>query len=204
MNFDEKKKRRFEFLRKLYDMSDGISLNIVTKDLANACAMDYGTEASQIGLYLNNEGLVSWISFDIIYITHKGIKVVEDAIEKPDEPTDYFPPINYFIKVEKMHNSQIMQGSTGINQIFNLTENSSTELKKFIELFEQRISELPFKSEEDKSEAVAEVQTIKTQLTSPRPKVLIIQESIRSVTNILEGFTGSMLATMLIEYLKRQ
>lgn len=202
MNFDEKKKKRFEFLRKLYDMSNGMSIDIVTQDLANALEIDYGTEASHIGIYLKNEDLVSWTSFKRIYITHKGIKAVEEAIDKPNEPTDYFPPINFII-VDQMHNSQIMQGSTGSNQTFNLTENKSSELKQFVELFEQRISELRFKSEEDKNQAVAEVQTIKTQLDSPRPKSLIIQESVQSVTNILEGFTGSMLATMLIEYLKR-
>lgn len=202
MELEEKKKKRFEFLGILYELSNADSIDISTEQITRKVGIDYdGIEASQIARYLKNEGLIDYISFTTIHITHKGIKVVEEALAKPNEPTEYFPPVINFIKINKMLNSQILQGSTGSNQTFNLTEQNLDSLEKFVQLFEQKFSELPFSSEDDKNEASAEVRTIKTQLTSPRPKEIVIQESRKTLRNILEGMTGSILATELLKYL---
>ena len=60
---------------------------------------------------------------------------------------------------------------------------------------------MQFDSDDDKYEAIAEIQTIKTQLASPRPKEFVIQESRKTLRNIFEGMTGSILATELLRYL---
>lgn len=201
---EEIKINRFNFLKKVYEKKTRGGLQIFE---ASKIAEEIGLEKDEADLiveFLEGEDLLKTHSDggELISITHNGKLKIEEALSKPSEATEYFPPVNVIYNYGEMHNSLIMQGSTGSNQTFNLTENTTAELEKFIELFEQRFTDLPFKSEEDKNEAVAEVQTIKTRLSSPRPKLLIIQESIKSVTNILEGFSGSMLATMLIEYLK--
>lgn len=202
MELEEKKRKRFEFLRIVYELSNADSVDISTEQVTRKIGIDYdGVEASQIARYLKNEGLLDYISFTTIHITHKGIKVVEEALAKPNEPTEFFPPAINFIKVNQMHNSQILQGSTGSNQTFNLTEQNLDSLEKFIQLFEQKFSELPFNSEDDKNEANAEIQTIKTQLDSPRPKEVVIQESRKTLRNVLEGMTGSILASELLKYL---
>ena len=46
--------------------------------------------------------------------------------------------------------------------------------------------------------AQSDIATIETQLSSPRPKVEIIKESLRSVRNIVEGAVGSMAASGII------
>jgi len=44
----------------------------------------------------------------------------------------------------------------------------------------------------------AEVSTVETQLSSPRPNHVILRESLWSIRNILEGCAGSLLASQLI------
>lgn len=203
---EEKKIDRFNFLKKTYEKISRGGLQIFD---AYKIAEEIGlekAEAEMIVDYLEGEGLLKTHSdgWDAISITHYGRVKIEEALSNPNEPTEYFPAANIIYNYGEMHNPQIMQGSTKSTQTFNFSEENIKSLKDFVEIFNEKFSELPFESEDDKNEVIAEVQTIKAQLESPRPKFQIITESVQSVTNILEGFTGSMLATMLIEYLKRQ
>ena len=56
-------------------------------------------------------------------------------------------------------------------------------------------------NQEDAAELEAEVLTIEHQVASPKPKQLIISESLKSARSILEGVTGSVLATGLLTQL---
>ncbi|MGI8494542.1 MAG: hypothetical protein ACR2L1_04410 [Pyrinomonadaceae bacterium] len=202
-NLEEKKRMRFLFLEKIYELkNEGGFQHFKTESISRDINIS-ANDGFMIAEYLEGEGLLQILDGEclIISITHKGIVEVERALSKPDKPTEYFPAVTNYINVEQMHNSQIMQSSTAGNQTFNIIEPSSIDLSKFIELFEQKISELHFKSQEDRNEAIVEVQTIKTQLTFPRPKELVIQESRKTLRNILEGMTGSVLATELLKYL---
>ena len=49
-----------------------------------------------------------------------------------------------------------------------------------------------------KSELKANIRTIETQMTSPKPKVVVVRESLHSIRNILEGDVGSGLAAETI------
>lgn len=201
-NIEEKKKKRFLFLQNLYNRKTEAGLQIEnTEDICKDLGISFA-EGDLIVDYLNDEGLLKSQSDgnQIISITHAGIIEVEEALSKPNQATEHFLPLN-MIYVGEMHNSQIMQGSTGSNQTFNLTEHNLESLEKFIEIIDKRFSELQFNSDDDKYEAIAEIQTIKTQLVSPRPKELVIQESRRTLRNIFEGMTGSVLATELLKYL---
>ncbi len=200
---EEKKKDRFKFLEKMYEKKDTGSLQIFE---AGKISQEIGLQEAEADLiveYLKGESLIKTHDDggSLISITHSGILEVEQAISEPNKPTEHFPPIFNFISIEQMNNSQIQQGSAGSNQTYNLTKHNLDNLKKFTKLFEERFFELQFKSDDDKNEAIAENQTIKTQLTSPRPKELVIQESTRTLRNILEGMGGSILATELLKYL---
>ena len=200
---EEKKRMRFLFLEKIYALKNGGHFQHFKTETISRDIEISPEDGFMIAEYLEGEGLIEILDGEglIISITHKGIVEVERALSKPEEATEYFPPVNNIIIVERMQNSQILQGSTNSNQTFNLTRQNSADLGKFIELFEQRFSELVFNTDDDKKEAIVEVQTIKTQLTSPRPKELVIQESRKTLRNILEGMTGSVLATELLKYL---
>ncbi len=200
---EETKIDRFNFLKKVYERKTRGGLQIFE---ASKIADEIGLERNQADLiveFLEGENLLETHddSGELISIIHYGKLKIEEALSKPDKPTKYFPPVNIIYNYGEMHNSPIMQGSTNGNQTFNLTEQNVTNLGKFIEAFEQKYQELRFNSEDDKNEAIAEVQTIKTQLISPRPKEFVIQESRKTLRNILEGMTGSILATELLKYL---
>jgi hypothetical protein len=49
-----------------------------------------------------------------------------------------------------------------------------------------------------KDELLAEIITVESQTISPRPKQPIITESLKTIRNILEGATGSIIASGLI------
>ncbi len=201
-SLEEKKRLRFLFLEKIYELKTEkhfhhFKTESICRDININLEVGF-----IIAEYLEGEGLIEILDGEclIISITHKGIVEVERALLQPEEATKYFPPVINIINVEQMQDSQILQGSANSNQTFNLTKQNSAALEKFIELFEQRFSDLEFNSDDDKNEAIAEAQTIKTQLISPRPKELVIQESRKTLRNILEGMTGSVLATELLKY----
>ncbi|KZN30056.1 hypothetical protein N480_03680 [Pseudoalteromonas luteoviolacea S2607] len=99
--------------------------------------------------------------------------------------------------IHSMNNSQLQQDSAGASQNLTVTYESK-ELLKLVEELKSSIEHLEL-SKEAKSELSAEVATIEMQLASPNPKSMIINESLKSSRAILEGITGSVLATGLLQ-----
>ena len=65
MELDEKKRKRFEFLHALYDMVQGDTVgNAQAQAIAEAIGVNFDNEASQIGRYLKNEGMVDFSDFN--------------------------------------------------------------------------------------------------------------------------------------------
>lgn len=134
-----------------------------------------------------------------IVITHEGIRQVERALSSPDEPTDYFPPINV-IYVGSMHHSQIQQGTLESLQHQSSADVSRDQLLEFIEEARVRIDELSLANNQ-RDEFIADLSTIEAQAKSPKPKQPIIREAIASVRLILEAAAGQAAATILLNYL---
>jgi DNA-binding PadR family transcriptional regulator len=71
-------------------------------------------QLSQVAKYLEGEGLIriQWLRGLPAYVslTHKGLREIEDAIGKPDEPTQYFMSINV-LNIGEMINSTVQQGT---------------------------------------------------------------------------------------------
>ena len=74
-------------------------------------------------------------------------------------------------------------------------------LKSFLFSLRNQLDKLDLK-EDEFSEVDADIKCIDAQLLSANPKKSIINESLISIRNILEGFTGSIIASGLIEQLK--
>ena len=47
---------------------------------------------------------------------------------------------------------------------------------------------------DDKEIVRSDIETIESQLKSPKPRMLIIKEILKSTRNILEGMTGSLIS----------
>jgi hypothetical protein len=197
---EELKKKRFQFLHKLYELSQGNEdKHFMLSDIGEQLGFEEQL-TENIGQFLRGENLIVFKDFDqdngIVNITHYGIKEIEDAISNPNVNTKYFPPVINIISVEKMINSQIQQGSPGASQFVVIGEEKYEEIKQLLKMLkESDQSEL---SPQQKSELDAEVKTIDAQMSSSKPKNTIITECLISLRNILEGATGSVLATVFL------
>ncbi len=87
----ERRRRRLEFMNRLYEVAEGRTLNVVSID---QLAIELGwpdSEASAVVEYLNAEGLIEHEIGNQASITHAGIVEVEEALEYPTRPTEHFP-----------------------------------------------------------------------------------------------------------------
>jgi len=201
MNIQEKKKQRFEFLSKLYEVSNGSSsFQAMTNSKEIAKELNLSREIiDDIVDYLEAEGLLEMKTEEGgVIITHKGIIEIEEAFEKPEKPTEHFPPIINFIHVGSMYNSAIQQGSTESNQTVIFNKQEQTDLRELIHKLEALKEGL--KSDEQLySEFIAEVDTLKAQNNSTKPKRLIIKESLKSIRTILEGISVNIATPEILE-----
>ena len=127
--------------------------------------------------------------------------IVGDGMRFSREEKQAASQINYQIvnNIGSIQNSQLQQDSSNATQSLNVVQ-TSVDLADFIENLKKSIPDLNLESE-DLAELEAEVSTIENQLSSPKPKNVIISESLKSARNILEGAAGSIIATKLLEQL---
>ena len=79
------------------------------------------------------------------------------------------------------------------------------DLKAVSQLIRDLKTKLPdLRLPDDDERAVAsDIATIEAQVLSPRPKIEVIRECLRSIRNIAEGTAGSMVAAGIIEGITR-
>jgi hypothetical protein len=99
--------------------------------------------------------------------------------------------------IGSMHNSQIQQDSAGATQSLAITETDTTELKKFVEELKNVMAGFQL-AEEQSQELKEAIAMLEIQVNSAKPKNVIINESLHTVRNIIEGMTGSVIASGLI------
>lgn len=194
----ELRAKRFKFLEALYEITGGDNGTIVFGfELGEELGFDE-IETSRIAEYLRNQGLIEFMTGNLgVSITHYGVIEVEDAVSKPSEPTKYFPAVN-IIKIESMVNSQIQQNVENSTQNWSINQGNLEELQSFINELKAALPSMNLKPD-DLKEVNADTTTIEAQLSSSRPKPGIINESLKSIKNILEGAAGSILASSFLE-----
>ena len=193
---DEIKKQRFQFIHQLWRVTGGDqSKRVLVRQVSEKLNLTEN-DARVIVQYLHGEELLEITShgFNVptyldasLYIKHKGILEVEQAISTPESPTPHFPPsvVNY-INVGTMTNSNIAQASSDSNQTITINPEAKhnlgeivTVLNKFLENQELR--------QEQRDELRSDISAIKSQIDSPKPKVGILTESLSSAKTILES-----------------
>ena len=193
---EEIKKKRFQFLHHLWKITGGDQTKrVLIRQISEKLGLDEN-DARVTVQYLNGEELleITTHGFNVpsyldasLYIKHKGIMEVEQALSKPESPTPHFPAsvVNY-INVGTMTNSNIAQASSGSNQSITISQEVKedlTELTKMLKTFldSQEI-------QQDKREELrSDISTIESQLESPKPKKGILSESLSSAKGILES-----------------
>lgn len=191
---EETKKKRFEFLNNLYEITGGSKSKTVNMfELGTELGFDR-EETNLIVQYLAGESLVKHVTIGGgIGITHYGVKEVEEALSHPEKPTAYFPPVN-IINIHHMEGSQIQQGTISSSQTAKFSSDSTEELLSILKELRDKQSQLNLPPD-DASELSADIDTVESQLKSSRPKAGIINEGLKSIKTILEGAAGSWLAS---------
>lgn len=205
MDVQEIKKRRFQFLLKLYEISNGnenteVSIyNIMNDDDGVYIRPPSEFNPEAIVQYLGSEGLVRDMSWyvakgrtgpDAVSITHKGIKEVEQAIEHPQIPTEHFPA-NMIYVAGNITNSPIQLGSMGSKQTVTINQNKIDDLEEIIETLKETHDQLALQPQQ-RNDIRSEIRTIEAQLSSSKPRAKTIAESLSSVKTILEGISATL------------
>jgi hypothetical protein len=198
MSLEDKKKERFLFLQKLYDITDGNSSYIVSMwELGEELGFD-NNKTQNIVDYLTDEGLLEPKALGGgIAINHDGIIEIEDSQANPDSPTQHFPPIN-LIHIENMNSSSIQQVTSYSTQTINFNIEKFEVVKRIIQEIEN-IKEQINLDKEIFDELISEVDTLKSQLKSPKPKNIILTESLKTIRNILEGIASNTFTPVIID-----
>lgn len=107
----------------------------------------------------------------------------------------------YHIKnyIENMNQSQIQQETHGSTQIYNYFGFDAEAAIHLLREFGEWLQDAPL-PQEQKAEVIADLQTVESQINSPKPKGAIIQAGLSSIRTILEGAAGSVLATEAPQY----
>lgn len=96
---------------------------------------------------------------------------------------------------ESVSNSPIQQGTTQSTQT-NSYSDSSDKLVEIIDEIRRAKLDWPL-SEEDRERLDASIETLAVQTKTSRPNSIIVDESLKSARNIIEGITGSLAATQI-------
>jgi hypothetical protein len=174
-------------------------LELSDEEMADACN------------YLEGEGLIEathtlWNRpFPVqVTLTHWGIREVEQSQEHPEQPTEHFPSLVSVTQIfhGDVIGSPIQAGSPSAMQTTAIGDLNLDRIREFLERYEESEPSLGLEAEEA-AEVQADIATIRAQLDSPKPKLEIIRQSLRSTRAILEGATGSLAASGLLELLQR-
>lgn len=103
--------------------------------------------------------------------------------------------------IESMTHSQIQQDTRDSVQTMSINEIDVSKVLSVLDEIKMVVADLTL-SAETKEELSAEITTVETQAKSPKPKTKIIRESLHSIRNILEGTTGSLISSGILEQLK--
>jgi hypothetical protein len=122
----------------------------------------------------------------------EGMTFSEKEKEKAVESSA--PIINH---IGMMINSQLQQNTENSTQSLNIEEFKVESLHPLIKSLEKLQEEV--KDPIIKQELASEIEVLQSQVKSPNPKKGIIKETLKSVRNIAEGTTGSLVATGILE-----
>lgn len=182
---DEKKKMRFEFLRKLYERTNGNKFEFIeVTSIGEELKLDRDS-AWRIVYYLNDEGLLEIRTNAHVSIAHLGIIEIEEALTNPEEPTEHFLPVN-IIYADTITDSQIQLGGIGNIQI---TEYRKEDLQALLGIIDSILKDLEsFDLQPDDEQKVrADLQTALEQAKSSKPRHDFIKICLKSVFEILKG-----------------
>lgn len=110
-------------------------------------------------------------------------------------------PVTHILIHGNVHNSQLMVGSPGGQQQQTVTGEQKAEALNALLPWLQKVIEQEQLQREDCAELQAELDTLRAQAASPKPKWPVIGTVASSVRTILEGAGGELLAGQALGWL---
>ena len=189
IGLEERRRRRAAFMHALYDAVDASPLpSVLPQALAEPAGLDL-EDIEAVVQFLENDGLIASQSLDgDVSITHLGVKEVEQSLARPDEPTEHFPPATHIHVTGNVYGLQASTIDSTQHVTVVLQDSEREAIAAFTAAFRDALGALP---EGEREIAQADLQTLEAQLGSPRPRVLVMREALRSLRAVAEGGAGS-------------
>lgn len=203
MTVAEHRRRRLEFVTRLYEETEGRTLNVVSVDEMAAELGWSDAEASAVVEYLDAEGLIEHQMGNQASITHNGIVEVEEALENPTRPTEHFPAVNLVLVQGSVVGSQIQAGAAGSEQYQEVRLLQEREgITQFLTEFRNVLATATL-GDEDRAAANADIASVEAQLASPHPNEAMVREGLRSLRSVAENLVASGAFMGLLELAQR-
>jgi hypothetical protein len=127
-------------------------------------------------------------------------QIIIDALMKRDRAIHVEKPApRQTINVGNMTCSVIQHGPAHSHATVHFL---SAQVRPILNKIRASMDQLPL-NDATKGELISEIETVESQLKSPRPKSAIVTECLRSARTILEGAAGSFLSTRLAVEISR-
>lgn len=199
-NLELKKRQRLRFMIELYDMVDGFDAQPVeTAQLAARLGLDTSKpedllDVLKIVHYLQGEELLSSSGSPgdatRLTLTHKGVREVEEARSRPNQPTEHFWPLATIASEPADGSISDQNGATTARALTVLEEPDRLEVLRMAQSLQEWANRLAL-DEEQRSEYDADIRTIEAQLDSPHPKTELIKVALESIKSTAEKATSS-------------
>jgi len=194
------RRNRFNFLKYLYDEHRKLQAGVLQSIPAEVVDQAIGVsrdDGDRIATFLNDKRLITFMAMGPqVGITHYGIEYVEGALEKPDEPTPFFPPVNVLMFHGDVHNSQIQQGTVGSSQHLTISSDERNLLMEAIDELRPQLVTIP--DVDAREDMIANVDTAAAQLKRTTPSRTILRESLTSLKSVAEQVGAGLIVAKLL------
>lgn len=199
VDIEQRRADRIRFLNRLFDDANGSELTGVNMwPIAEQLGMDQ-VRALDAVHYLTHEGLIMAMGIGGTYsLTHQGIKVMEDARNHPDKPSERFPPLSIVIAGA---GSQIQVGTVTSQQTINIPSDPLS-LANFVAELKQLLDSVPL-SDDDRAIVESQVTTLERPDPTDSRYHAIIVGALSVIRAVLSGI-GSGAGSATVQLLLRQ
>jgi len=96
-----------------------------------------------------------------------------------------------------MIGSAIQQGTVQSNQTVTFSAEDIAQFRAELVRLEEALRSVQLTAEQ-RTDVIAELETIGAQLKSSKPKRLVLRESLATIRSVIEGAAGSLLASEVL------
>jgi hypothetical protein len=194
VNLQEKQRRRYLVLSKLYELTDGEPVRLAEADAVREATGFDEVIFHEAVQYLRGEGLLKTSNL-VLELTHAGIVEYERSLERPDVPTEHFP-----VQVIQQFNAPVGAVQTGTHATANVVQQIGAGTGEVLELLVQlrRGIEATLPAEE-RAEALELVEGIEEEARSEKPRTARVKAFMKGLGNFALSTASNALATAIAQ-----